>query len=361
MKILTRRFILAAGLPVALLALGTAACNKVNTSSGKGQQAGALAGAQAETPDTVVATVQGQNVTLGELDEHIKAQLSDLDEQKFQMRKQGLESMLNERLVKAEAKTRGVTEEEYFKSEVEAKVPPPPDADIQKFFEENKARLPPDAKLADFRDRIVAFMNRQAYEKRAKEVFDELHKKANVTITLKEPAKPRIEVAAEGPARGPENAKITIVEFSDFECPFCSRAKTTVDEVLAAYPNDVRLVFRQFPLGFHKRAQKAAEAALCASEQNKFWEYHDALFGAQDKLEVADLKAAAATLGLDATAFNTCLDSGKKAEVVTKDMEAGKKAGVSGTPAFFINGVFLSGAQPVDEFKKVIAQELATK
>jgi protein-disulfide isomerase len=165
-------------------------------------------------------------------------------------------------------------------------------------------------------------------------------------------------VAAEGPARGPDNAPITIVEFSDFQCPYCSRASATVDEVLNAYPGKIRLVFRHYPLPFHAEAPKASEASMCANEQGKFWEYHDVLFKNQQQLAVADLKNHASAIGLDAAKFAECLDSGKNASVVEKDMEAGKKVGVNGTPAFFINGIMLSGAQPIEEFKAVIDSEL---
>ena len=118
-----------------------------------------------------------------------------------------------------------------------------------------------------------------------------------------------------GPSKGPENAPVTIVEFSDFQCPFCSKAKVTVDEVMKGYGDKVRLVFRHFPLSFHQDAPKAAEAAACANDQKKFWEYHDKLFANQGALEVDDLKKHAADLGLDTARFNECLDSGKKEEL----------------------------------------------
>ncbi|HYX91450.1 MAG TPA: thioredoxin domain-containing protein, partial [Myxococcaceae bacterium] len=145
----------------------------------------------------------------------------------------------------------------------------------------------------------------------------------------------------------------------DFQCPFCSRAAGTVGQVLENYPGKVRVVFRHFPLEFHKQAPKAAEAAMCAQEQGKFWEYHDLLFKNQDKLMPEDLKQHAQALGMDMAKFDQCFSSGKYAEVVKKDMEAGQKAGVTGTPAFFINGMMISGAQPIDEFKRLIDAELS--
>jgi protein-disulfide isomerase len=130
---------------------------------------------------------------------------------------------------------------------------------------------------------------------------------------------------------------------------------------MAAYPGQVRIVFRDYPLPFHDKAPKAAEAGQCAAEQGKFWEMHDHMFANQDKLDPADLKAAVAGLGIDAAKFGECLDSGRMAAVVKKHTEAGEEAGVSGTPAFFVNGHMMAGALPLEEFKKVIDAELAKK
>jgi len=167
-----------------------------------------------------------------------------------------------------------------------------------------------------------------------------------------------VKVDATGPARGPEGAKVTIVEFSDFECPFCARAEESVNQVMEKYAGKVRLVFRHFPLNFHPNAPKAAEASMCANDQGKFWEMHKTLFANNKALGVEDLKKHAATAGLDQAKFNECLDSGKMKGIVDADTKAGGEAGVSGTPAFFINGKLLSGAQPASEFEKIIDAEL---
>jgi protein-disulfide isomerase len=205
---------------------------------------------------------------------------------------------------------------------------------------------------------IVKMLTEQTKREKAQALFTDLKTKADMQTMLPEK---RVEVEAVGPAKGPEGAPVTIVEFSDFQCPFCGKAKTTVDEVMKSYEGKVRLVFRQFPLSFHENAPKAAEAAACAADQNKFWEYHDKLFANQQALKVDDLKKHAADLGLDAARFNECLDSGKKAELVKKDQDAGAKVGVTGTPAFFINGIALSGAVPAEEFKSIIDAELKKK
>jgi protein-disulfide isomerase len=180
-----------------------------------------------------------------------------------------------------------------------------------------------------------------------------------VTIML-EP--PRLKVADAGrPSRGPARAPVEIIEFSDFQCPFCLRAHPTVAQVLNAYGDRVRFVYRNYPLPNHPNAWPAAEAAACAGEQGKFWEYHDRLFDNQSKLGEADLKQHAAALALDTAKFDACVDAHKYKKDIDADVAAGEEAGVSGTPAFFINGRELSGAQPFEAFKRVIDEELAGK
>jgi protein-disulfide isomerase len=246
---------------------------------------------------------------------------------------------------------------------VEDKAPTPSDADVKKLFDQAQSggQLPPGTTLEQVKPQIINFLQQGKKRELAQAYFAKLRSDANVQVTLPKPPVERKEVAATGPSRGPDSAPITLVEFSDFQCPFCSRAVGTVEQVMKAYPDKVRLVFRQFPLEMHKDAPKAAEAALCANEQGKFWEYHDTLFQNQQALSVDDLKKHAGAVSLDAKKFGECLDSGKMAATVKADFEAGSKVGVTGTPAFFINGVMLSGAQPFEEFKKVIDEELQAK
>jgi protein-disulfide isomerase len=315
----------------------------------------------ADDPKLVVAKINGRTITLGDLESAPGGEkLFEVEEQRYQARRQVIDQLIFKELVEAEAKKKSQTEEQWMSDQIDSKVKPPTDPEIADFFEKNKEGMPPGTTLEMVKPRIIDFMTRDQKGTLVRALFDDLKKKAGVEITLAAPKKPKKEVEAKGPSRGPEGAKVTIVEFSDFQCPFCSRAHDTVEEVMSTYAGKVRLVFRHFPLEFHAQAPKAAEAAMCANEQSKFWEYHDILFKNQQKLQVEDLKAHAQSLGLDATKFNECLDSGRMAAIVKTDTEAGHKAGVSGTPAFFINGQVLSGAQPLEEFKKVIDAELAT-
>lgn len=347
--------------PAALAAFALAcACSKPSaTASSTAGAAGATA------PDKVVATYNGGQITSGELEKEVRPQIADLENKMYQARKQTLEQMAMERIVKAEAAKAGFSgpsaEQDWMRKRVESSpVTPPTEAQERQFYDRLKSggQIPPDATFESLKDRIGQALVGQQRQAQVQVVIGELQKQANLKLDLPQP---RIQVAAEGPTRGPKDARVTIVEFSDFECPYCGAAHDTVEQVMNTYAGKVRLVYRQFPLSFHPHAAKAAEASLCAADQGKFWEYHDVLFKNQKKLEPADLKAHATEVGMDGQKFGQCLDSGDKKKAVDADQAAGLAAGVGGTPAFFINGIFLNGAQPIDEFKKVIDGELASK
>ncbi len=170
-----------------------------------------------------------------------------------------------------------------------------------------------------------------------------------------------VQVSTEGrPYQGPEDAPVTMVEFTDYQCPFCSRHfRETMPQLVSQYGDEVKYVVLNFPLSnIHPFAQKAAEAAECAYDQGEFWQYHDLLFENQSALDTTSLKKYAVGLGLDVDSFNTCLDSGEKAQQVQSDLQAGQTAGVRGTPTFFINGQRLVGALPLNRFQTVIDGEL---
>lgn len=179
-------------------------------------------------------------------------------------------------------------------------------------------------------------------------------------------SKPKMSVVVEvgsSPAHGPKDAKVTVVEFSDFQCPFCSRAADVVTEIKKKYGNRVRVAFKHFPLPMHKDAKPASEASMCVNEQSadKFWKFHDKAFKAQDKLDAASLEAYAKDSGADMAKFKECMNSKKYSDFVQKDMEYGERIGVRSTPTFFINGQLVSGAVPIETFSEIIDDELAAK
>ena len=340
--------------PAALAVFALAcACSKQATS--------AAPSTGATAPDRVVATYNGGKITAGELETQVRPQIAELENKMFQAKRQALEQMAMEKIVKAEADKAGLSEQDYIKKKLdEVPVQQPTEAQERQFYERLKSggQIPPEATFESLKDRIGQALVNQQRQGQMQKIVQDLQKQANLKIDLPQP---RVQVAAEGPARGPKDAPVTIVEFSDFECPYCGAAHDTVEQVMNTYAGKVRLVYRQFPLSFHPHAAKAAEASLCALDQGKFWEYHDVLFKNQKKLEPADLKASATEVGMDGQKFGQCLDSGEKKKAVDADQQAGLQAGVGGTPAFFINGIFLNGAQPIDEFKRVIDAELASR
>jgi protein-disulfide isomerase len=180
------------------------------------------------------------------------------------------------------------------------------------------------------------------------------------TAAAQPPAEAKVQkIDIDGsPVIGPADAKVTIVEFADFQCPYCLRANPTVDKILADYPKEVRRVFKHFPLSFHQQAMNAHRATLAAKEQGKFWEMHDLVFKSPQSLDEATMKAHAKTLGLDLAKFEKDYASDKVKEVIDRDIKQGQTVGVRGTPAFFINGRLLSGAQPYEAFKARIDEEL---
>jgi protein-disulfide isomerase len=303
----------------------------------------------------VAATVGGAAIELDEVDAVVRPQLMELEAREYQLRSQALDALVTRSLIEREAEARGVSAEALDQSEVVAKAVVT-EAEVRSVYEANKARLGGKAEADGLRQVREALVQQRQNERRTA-FARELRGKYEVKVLL-EPY--RVPVEVEGaPSRGNPKAPVTIVEFSDFQCPFCVRARPTVKRVLEAYGDRVRFVFRHYPLDFHPLAQKAGEAADCAGDQGRFWEMHDRLWGNPQKLEVSDLKAHAQALGLDTERFSSCLDSGRHAGRVERDLRAGQAYGVSGTPAFFVNGRPISGAQPFEAFQQVIDDELA--
>lgn len=313
----------------------------------------------ASNPDEKVAEVAGKTITRKELEDSIRPQLQQLDFQRQQLLEQALNRLVEERLLEAEAEARKVAKEDLVKAEIADKTPAVTEGDVAAWFEANRARLG-GRTLEQIAGQIKGFLEQQRNQERREAYLADLRQKHQARVLLDVA---RVQVSdADSPSKGPKQAPVTIIEFSDFECPFCSRVLPTLQEVLSTYGDQVRLVFRQFPLNsIHPKAQKAAEASLCAHEQGKFWEMHDVLFADQRKLDIADLKAKASALGLDQGKFDSCLDSGKYANQVARDLADGAAAGVTGTPAMFINGRFLSGAVPFADVARVIDDELLRK
>lgn len=303
----------------------------------------------------VVAKIGDSQITLEQVEKEIRPQLVEIDNARYEALKNGLDRMIGERMIQAEAKERGVTPEALLESEVDSKLTEASEAEIEQVYEASKESLG-GATLEDVRQQIIEFLAERQRAEATRSFVAKLREKYKPEILL---AAPKVEVATgdlEG--RGPASAPVTIVAFSDYECPYCKRAEATVEEVLAAYGDKVRYFHRDFPLAFHANARPAALAARCANEQGKFWPYRTALFGSAD-LSAAKLGEIADSTGLDRAKFDECVASKKFDGAIDRDMEDGANAGVNGTPAFFVNGRVLSGAQPLEAFKAAIDSELA--
>lgn len=310
------------------------------------------AGADANAP---AAKIGSETITMAQVDEAAAAGLFEARQAMYEARAQALDQMINERLVKEEAARRSMSEEDMLKQELQDKATPPTDAEIEAFYNENKAMMR--GELAELKPRIAQHLQQEKMGARAQEFIGGLRDKAGVEIIL-EP--PRVDVAAgDSPRWGKADAPIEIIEFSDFQCPYCTRGAETIEQVKKHYADKVTVVYRHFPLPMHDRADEGAEASECANEQGKFWEYHDQLFANQKMMSDADLKTYATNVGLDVAKFEECLASDKHVATVEQDMAEGKAVGMSGTPGFFINGRMLGGAQPFEAFQEVIDAELA--
>ncbi len=311
----------------------------------------------AQNSPKLVATVDEQPIYEDELMSVVGTSLHELQNQEYKVKSDALDKLILRKLIEAEAKREGITAERLLEQEVDSKVPEPSDDEARGYYlaGKNQTSLPFDQIKSQVKRLLKATEIQQAREKYA----ESLRAKADVAVLL---PPPRVEIGYDSArVKGDPRAPVTIVEFSDFQCPFCRKSAATLRDLLARYNGQVKLAFRDFPMrAVHPQAQAAAEAARCAGEQGKFWEFHDALFAAdQPKLDAAGLAATARRVGLDERSFTSCLSEGKFKAQIEQDIQDGAKAGISGTPGFFINGVFLNGAQPEAEFEKIIDRELA--
>jgi protein-disulfide isomerase len=315
-------------------------------------------------PSDVIATVGDVSITLEQVDQQALQNPSSsfgsltLGQAIYEARRAAAGQMIADVLLDQEAKRRSLERAALYEQEITSKAKPVTERDVSAWYEANPQRVQ-GAPLDQVREPILSLLTQTRLQDARNAYIETLRANTAVRVML-EP--PRAMVSAgDSPAKGPSNAPIELIEFADFECPYCLAVSPTLKRVLDTYGDRIRFVYRNFPLENHPNAIPAAEAALCANEQDRFWPYHDRLFADSGKLSDADLKQAAAALGMDMPRFNTCVGEHKYRSVVDADAKAGSEAGVTGTPAFFINGRPLVGAQPYEEFKRIIDEELELK
>jgi len=309
-------------------------------------------------PGTVIVSVNGQPMRVETVNERMKAYIFKMETRIYAAQKQALDRRINDVLIVAEANKRKIGSEEIVRTEITDKLKPPTDAEVAKFYEENKARLNGD--LATLRGEIANYLQVQQQEKLEKDLALRLRAGARIQINLKEPTAPLFNVSAgKGMSRGDVNSPVKIIEFTDFQCSACGAMYPVIEDVLKTYGNRVYFEVRNFPLtSLHANAFRAAQAAAAANAQGKFWEYIDFLFTNQTALDDESLKKYATQAGLDRKRFDADLASGRFDESIRRDIEEGETYGIEGTPTIFINGAMLMTLGP-DSLREAIEKGFA--
>jgi protein-disulfide isomerase len=320
--------------------------------------------AEEESGKLVVGSWKGGSFTLGEVEEDVSGQIrmakTDYLTKRHQLTSGALDELIAKTILEAEAKERGLADvDALLKAEVESKMTEPTEEEIAGFYEMVKRQVR-GAPLDVVRPQIVQELQKQQLGAAYGVLVDGLRKKYKVEAKIPFPDLPKIDVelSDHDPFQGKEDAKVTIVQFAEYECYYCGQAAPTLDKVRETYGDDVRVVFKDFPLEMHQRAMPAAVAAHCAGEQDKYWEMNRIMLANQQALQDSDFANYVAQFDMDAGKFDACMASGRYESTVRADMAAGMAAGVQATPTFFVNGVLLSGAQPFEQFQAVIDREL---
>lgn len=307
----------------------------------------------------VLAVVNNRQITMGDIEESLRPLIFNVQEQVFTLRKQELELKINDTLLAQEAQKKGVTTRALLDAEVSAKVPAVTEAQAQEFYSQNKDRI--SGEFADLKTQIIQYMREEKEQAATVAYAEQLRRAGTVQMNLMAPESPSFSIATDDqPAKGNAKALVTIVEFTDYECPSCAQQHPVLERIVSEFGDRVRLVVRDFPLSQHANARRAAEAAEAAREQGKYWEYVSVLFRNQSALGVEKLREYATEVGLDRAKFDASLDSSKFSEKVQRDLIDGRKLGINGTPTLYINGKRLSN-NSYETLKSAIEQALKTE
>jgi protein-disulfide isomerase len=326
--------------------------------SSQAQQSGAPQAGQ-----DPAARVGDRTITLRELDDRWKledpGQKAQAEQALYDGRKAALDAIIADMLVAEAAKAKNVTPDAFAKAEVGKRIKPVTDADVRTFYVQNSERMQGRA-FEQMSSAIRQFLEEQQQTTARQNLIAELRKAGPPIRVLMDVPRTTVAVTGDDPSEGSATAPVTLVEYSDFQCPFCGRVMPTLKELRTKYGDKVRVVWKDFPLTqIHPQAFVAAQAGNCAREQGKFWEYHDRLFANQQALQPEFLKKYAAEVGLDAAKFDACLDSSKYEARVQESLGAGTRLGITSTPTVYVNGRMVNGAQPIEVFQAVIDDELA--
>lgn len=307
----------------------------------------------------VLAVVNGEQLTSGDIEDSLKPLIYSVQERAYQLRRNEVELRINDALLEQEAQKRKITTKALLDAEVEARTKPVTEADARAFYDQNKDRVNGD--FAQLKDQIIQYLQEQQKRDLQAAFADQLRKAATLQVNLRAPEAPVLQIATDDqPVKGSPAAPVTIVEFTDFQCPSCAQAQPVLERLSTEYGDRLRLVIRDFPLEQHEFARKAAEAAEAARAQGKYWEYAALLFANQRSLGIEKLKEYATQLGLDRAKFDAMLDSGQFAAKVQRDYQDGVMLGVGSTPTIFVNGR-VTNDRTYEGLKAAIERALAEK
>jgi protein-disulfide isomerase len=313
--------------------------------------AGSLA---AQDESSTVAEVGGVKVTMAELEREESAKLLSAHYQYYQIETKALNDLIDKKLLEQKAKSENLTVDQLIDRDIKSQVKDPTEDQMKVYYE----GLETDQPYESVRGKILDKIRDVRTQKARAAYLKELRAQSTVYIAL---APPHANVDAQNAQMlGSQKAPVQLVEFADYECPYCQRVAPDVLKLQADLGDKIAFTFKDFPLQNHSRAEKAAEAAQCASKQGKFWEFHDELFHSKE-LDVDQLKAQAEALHLNSAEFAKCLDSGEEASVVDRERKEGVRLGISGTPSFFINGHYLSGALDYAALRQIVEQQLTAQ
>ncbi|HKH98944.1 MAG TPA: thioredoxin domain-containing protein [Candidatus Sulfotelmatobacter sp.] len=306
----------------------------------------------AQNDPAVVAEVGGVKVTMAELEKEESAKLLAAHYTYYQAETKALEDLVDKRLIEQKAKSEHLTVDQLMDRDIKSKVTDPTEDQMKVYYEGLETEQP----YEQVRQKILDKIRELRTNKIKADYVRELRAHTTVYIAL---APPRAEVETAGSMTlGSNSAQVTLVEFADYECPYCQKVAADLKKIKDDFGDKVSLTYKDFPLPMHSRAEKAAEAARCANKQNRFWEFHDEIFHSKE-LDLDQLKAQARALNLDVAQFDKCLDTGETASAVDKDRKEGTRLGITGTPAFFVNGHYLSGALDYAALRKVVEQQMS--
>lgn len=307
------------------------------------------------TQPQVVARMNDRVITADELEKAAGGSLMKLRQQMYEAKKQALEKYVYDLMVDRKAQAEGVTREEWLKKNLESQIPKPSDEEIAAVLKQYRSRLAKDDDQA--RNQVISYLSQRGRQGAEAALRKTLEAEAGLQILL-EPPRLHPKIMAHSPARGPEDAPVTLIEYTDFQCPFCGRAQATLETLRERYGKDLRMVFKNLPLAMHHNSRTAAEAAMCAKDQGKFWEMHDWLFSHHNELDQEHILTQALEMKLDVEALKKCMADGTHSTEIDADVAEAGSFGITGTPGFVVNGRLVTGAQPVENFEAIINEEL---